>query len=84
MAHDTLLTYLDFVETFKTHTGASAFQLGLFINQKGKPIAFYSIRLTDPQQWYTVTDRELISTVGTLKEFRTKLLGQKLKIYTDN
>ena len=34
---------------------ASAFQLGAVISQKGKPIAFYSTKLTDAQQRYTVT-----------------------------
>ena len=35
MAHNTLLTYPDFNETFKIHTNASAFQLGAVISQKG-------------------------------------------------
>ena len=45
VAHDTLLTYPDFNETFKIHTDASAFQLGAVIIQKGKTIAFYSGKL---------------------------------------
>ena len=64
---DTSLTYPDFNETFKIHTNDSAFQLGAVISQKGKPITFYSIKLTDSQRWYTVTERELISVVETLK-----------------
>ena len=32
VAHDTLLTYLDFDETFKIHTDASAFQLRVVIS----------------------------------------------------
>ena len=40
LAHDTLLTYPDFNETFKIHTDASAFLLGAVIIQKGKPITF--------------------------------------------
>ena len=60
---DTFLTYPDFNETFKIHTNASAFQLGAAINQKGKPIAFYIIKLTYAQQGYTLTDRELPSIV---------------------
>ena len=36
MARDTLLTYPDFNETFKIHTDASAFQLGVVISQKGR------------------------------------------------
>ena len=57
VAHDTLLTYTDFNETFKIHTDASAVQLRAVIIQIGKPIAFYSRKLTDDQQQYTVTER---------------------------
>ena len=46
MAHDNLLTYPDFNETFKIHTNASTFQLGAVISQNGKPIAFYSRKIT--------------------------------------
>ena len=54
MAHDTLLTYPDFNETFKIHTDAIKFRLGLVIIQKVKPIAFYSRKITDAQKSYTV------------------------------
>ena len=84
MARDTLLTYPNFNEAFKIHTNASAFQLGEVIRLKGKTIAFYSRKLTDAQQRYTVTEIELPNIVETLKDFRTILLGQKLRIYTDS
>ena len=84
MAHDILLTCPYFSEIFKIHTNDSAFQLGAFISQKGKPIAFYSRTFTDAQQRYTVTERELLSIVETLKGFRRILLGNILKIYTYN
>ena len=84
VACDNLLTYLYFNETFKTHTNASAFRLGAVISQKGKPIALYIRKLTDTQKIYTVTEKELLSTVETLREFRTVLLDQKLRIYTGN
>ena len=65
VACDTLSTYPEFNETFKMHTDASSFQLGAVISQKGKPIAFYSRKLTDNQQRYTETERELLSIVET-------------------
>ena len=68
--HDTLLTYPDFNETFKIHTDASVFQLGAVISQKVKHLASCSREVTDVQQWYTVTERELLSIVKTLKEYR--------------
>ena len=55
MAHDTLLTYTDFNETFIIHIDADVLQLGAVITQKGKPINLYSRKLTDAQQWCTVT-----------------------------
>ena len=63
MARDTLLIYTDFNETFKIHTDASAFQLGAVISQKVTPIAFYSIKLTDAQHRYILTEIELLSIV---------------------
>ena len=56
MARNTLLTYLEFNEAFKIHADVSAFQLGAVISQKGKPIDFYSIKLTDAPKRYTVTE----------------------------
>ena len=83
LACDMLLTYLDFNETFKTHTNARAFQLGAFIIQEGKSIVFYSIKCTGDQQQYTVAERELISIVETLKEFRAMLICQRLIMCTN-
>ena len=84
VARNNLLTYTDFNNFFKIHTNDSAFQLGAFITQKGKPIALYSRKLTDIQNRYTVTEKELLIIVVTLKEFRTILLDQKLRIHTDH
>ena len=84
VARDNLSTYPDFNETFKIHTNASTFQLVVVLIHKGKPIAFYSIKLTGSQQQYMVIERELISIVETLKEFRNISLGQKIRINTDH
>ena len=84
MARETLLFYPDFNKPFEIHTDASHMQLGSVISQDNKPIAFYSRKLSDAQTRYTTTERELLSIVETLKEFRNILLGQKLKIYTDH
>ena len=84
VSRDTLLIYPDSNETFKIRTDARKFQLGAVIIQKGKPIVFYRRKLTDSQKRYTVTEREPLSIVVTLKRFRTILLGENLRIYTDH
>ena len=78
MERETLLAFPNFSKPFVIHTDASKLQLGAIISQDGKPIAFYSRKLNPAQTRYTTTERELLSIVETLKEFRNILLGQKL------
>ena len=82
VAHDNLLAYPDFDEEFKILTDANDLQLGPVISQKGKPITLYIIKLTNAHKRYEVTEKDLLSIVETLKEFRTILLGKILIIYT--
>ena len=84
IAQETMLTYPDFNKAFHLHTDASKRQLGAHITQDGKPIAFYSRKLTPAQTRYTTSERELLSIVETLKEFRTILLGQQIIVHTDH
>jgi hypothetical protein len=84
IAKETLLTFPDISKEFEIHTDASKLQLGACISQNGKPIAFYSRKLQSAQTRYTTTERELLSIVETLKEFRNILLGQKIKVHTDH
>ena len=84
ISRETLLAYPNFNKPFIIHTDASHYQLGAVISQDNKPIAFYSRKLNPAQTRYTVTERELLSIVETLKEFRNILLGQQIKVYTDH
>ena len=73
IAQETLLTYPDFSKPFHLHTDSSKVQLGSNITQDEKPIAFYSRKVSPAQTRYTTTERELLSIVETLKEFRNIL-----------
>ena len=84
IARHVILAYPDFTKPFQIHTDASHYQLGAVISQDGKPIAFYSRKLNKAQRNYTVTEKELLSIVETLKEFRGILLGHDIFIYTDH
>ena len=84
IARDVMLSYPNFSKEFIIHTDASDVQLGGVITQDNKPLAFFSRKLLDAQKSYTVTERELLSIVEILKEYRNMLLGQKIIVYTDH
>ena len=66
------------------HTDASKLQIGAVIYQKSKTIALYSQEMNSAQHKYTTTDKELLSIVASLKEFRNILLGHHITVYTDH
>ena len=84
IGREVLLGYPEFNAPFEIHTDASKLQLGAVISQKSKPIAFYSRKVNSAQQNYTTTEKELLSIVETLKEFRNILLGHHITVYTDH
>jgi hypothetical protein len=84
LARETILSFPDFAKPFHINTDASKIQLGAVISQEDKPIAFYSRKLSPAQTRYTTTERELLSIVEVLKEFRNILLGQDLVVHTDH
>ena len=84
IGREVLLGYPDFNAPFEIHTDASKLQLGAVISQKGKPIAFYSRKMNSAQHNYTTTEKELLSKVETIKEFRNILLGHQITVYTDH
>ena len=81
---ETLLTYPDWTKPFDIHTDASDYQLGAVISQEGKPIAFFSRKLNSAQRNYTTTEKELLSIVECLKEFRNILFGYPIKVFSDH
>jgi RNase H-like domain found in reverse transcriptase len=74
----------DFNKVFDTHTDVSDDQLGSVISQEGHPTVFYSRKRTEMQRNYVLREREMLSIVETINEFRTMILGYCKKIYMDH
>ena len=68
-----MLHYPNFNKPFLIHTDASDIHQGGTSLQDRHPIACFSRMLTNAQQYYTTTDKELLRVVEMLKEFHTIL-----------
>ncbi len=77
------MAYPDYSKVFEIYTDASSKQLGAVITQDNMPIAFFSQKLSDTQQKYSITKIELLAIVETLKEFKRMLWGEQIKVFTD-
>jgi hypothetical protein len=84
VSRDIIMAYPDFSQPFEIYTDSSSRQLGAVIVQKNRPIAFFSRKLTETQEKYSVTEQELLAIVECLKEFKGMLWGQRIKVYTDH
>jgi hypothetical protein len=78
IAKETVLASLDFSMPFEIYTDASATQLGAVIAQDNRTIAFFSRKLSEMQQKYSVTEIELLAIVEALNEFKGMLWGQDI------
>jgi hypothetical protein len=81
---DVMLSFPDFDKPFHLYTDASDIQLGATLVQDGKPLGFYTRKLSDPQLNYTVGEKELLGIVEGLKAFAGVIRGQDLTVHTDH
>jgi hypothetical protein len=84
MLQETMLTYPQFDQPFVIYTDASEKQIGGIVTQNGKPLGFFSRKLTETQRCYPVTEQELLAITETLKYYKHMLYGHAIIVKTDH
>ena len=79
-----MLAFPDYTKGFELYVDASDRQIGAVLKQGDKTLAFFSKKLNGAQKNYGVGEKEMLSTVEALKEFRTMIYGYPIDVYTDH
>ena len=84
LTHAPLLQLFDFNKTLELECEASEIGLGGVLLQAGKPIAYFSEKLSGPMLNYSTYDKELYALVRTLETWQHYLWPKEFVIHSDH
>lgn len=79
-----VMSYFDQNKETEILVDASPVGLGAILIQEGKPICYASRSLTETEQRYSQTDREMLAVVFGVEHFHLYLYGSKFTVVTDH
>jgi hypothetical protein len=84
LTHAPLLQLPDFNKTFELECDASGIGLGGVLLQEGKPIVYFSEKLSGPSLNYSTYDKDLYALVWTLETWQHYLWTKEFVIHSDH
>ncbi|KAI9169056.1 hypothetical protein LWI28_006273 [Acer negundo] len=79
-----ILVLPDFSQPFELHSDASKVGIGAVLSQGGKPVAYFSEKLSGSRVRYSTYDIELYAVVQAVKHWRHYLFHREFILYTDH
>ncbi|PKU75012.1 RNA-directed DNA polymerase [Dendrobium catenatum] len=79
-----VLAFPDFDKPFQVDTDASAVGIGVVLSQDGRPVEYFSEKLSHPRQKWSAYEHELYAVVRALKQWEHYLLHRDFVLCSDN
>ncbi len=79
-----VLVLADPSKPYSVYADASGKAIAAVLTQDGKPVSFYSRKLTPSEQNYTTGEQELLAIVASLSEWRCYLQGAEFLVNSDH
>jgi hypothetical protein len=84
LTHAPLLQLSDFGKTFELECHASGIRIGDVLLQEGKPIAYFSEKLSGPSLNYSTYDKKLYALVHVLETWQHYLWSKEFVIHSNH
>jgi len=78
------LVFPNFTQTFELHCEASNFGISALLSQSGRPIAYFSEKLSGSKLNYNTYDVEFNEVLQSLKHWSSYLAYNKFILYSDH
>jgi hypothetical protein len=79
-----VLSLPNFAEQFEIETDACETRLGVFLQQKGHPVAFFSKALSKANQKLSTYEKEFLAVLMAIDKWRPYLMKLPFVIRTDH
>ena len=79
-----ILVLLDFSKIFEVDCDTSNFGIGTVLSLEGKPIAYFSEKLTNCRTRYSTYGKEFYAIIRSLSHWRHYLISKEFILYSDH